>query len=158
VLGHPRPPRLLRQPERGHDVRVEDLPEGVEVEVDHRPVDRVDPDVAHEHVQAAEGVDRRAHRCRAVLGVAGVAGDGHRPAGATEGLDRLGQRLGLAGGHDDARAAVDQAAGDAQADAPAGTGHQGRAAVHRSHVRLLKGGVAGHGRGTPAPVRRPPVG
>jgi hypothetical protein len=56
---------------------VEDLAEAVQGEVDQRAVDGVDPDVADQHLQAAEGVDGGAHGLGPVLGVPRVAGDAH---------------------------------------------------------------------------------
>ena len=145
------------RPRRGDDVGVEDLAEGVEVEVDHRAVDRVDPDVADQHVQAAEGLDGRAHGLRAVLGVAGVAGHGDRHLRAAQRLDRLGQRLGLAGGDDHPGAPVDQALRDRQPDAPAAAGDQGGPSLHRAHACSSCSWTRLHGRRPGQPHRRAPA-
>ena len=83
-------------------------------------------------------VERPLDGLRAVVGVAGVAGDRDRVVRPAERGHRLRERFGLAGGEADPRPLGDQPFGDAEPDAPAGAGDDGRLACESLHVILRR--------------------
>src|SRR5450759_2701033 len=97
----------------------------VGAEVDQRAVDRVDAGVVHQQVDAAERLDGLLDGIGLMLDVVGLACDGDRVVGTAQRRYGLVQRPLLAGGDADLRAVCDQPLGDAEADAPARSGHHG---------------------------------
>src|SRR5450756_1808002 len=125
VLTHPGAVCLLHPGQGGEAVDLEDLAGNVEVEVDQRAVDRVDAGVVHQQVDAAERLDGLLDGIGLMLDVVGLACDGDRVVGTAQRRYGLVQRPLLAGGDADLRAVCDQPLGDAEADAPARSGHHG---------------------------------
>ena len=85
------------------------------VDLEHRPVGRVDAGVVDEVVEPAVPLGDVGEDLGAVVGVVGLARD--RRCARAELGDRRVERLLLAPGDDDGRALVDEALGDGEADA-----------------------------------------
>src|SRR5699024_12430451 len=97
---------------------------GVEDVVGERPVDGVDADIRHEHVEATELLRDRVEDLCSVRRILGLAGDAERGA-VGELRDRLGERFGVASCEDHGGALGVEPTGDAEPDASAGPGDQG---------------------------------
>ena len=123
----------------------------VEVEVDEPSVCRVDAGVVDEQVDGAEpSPPPRRSTSSWCAGVVGAAGDGHGDVGAAERLDGRVEGVLLARGDADPGALGDEALGDAEADAPAGPGDDGGAALEPAGVR------GSHARHPTSPSTSPP--
>src|SRR5699024_932028 len=110
--------------ERAEDIDVEDLPGGIEIEVDEGSVDGVDADIRHKHVEATELLRDRVEDLCSVRRIIGLAGDAE--CGAVGELrDRLGERFGVASREDHGGTLGVEPTGNAEPDASAGAGDQG---------------------------------
>ena len=137
MLAHPRAVCLLHPAERRDDVPVEDVSDDVGVHLDQRAEHGADRGVVHEHVEPAEGRDRRLDGGAPMLGVAGVAGDRHDLSRAAERRCDLVQALRMPRGQNEPMARSAEGGGDRPPDAAARARHQGHR--RRRHARFHSG-------------------
>src|SRR5699024_2436458 len=138
VLGHPGLMSFLHPRDRRQSVDLEDLASGVQLQVDHASVDRVDAGVVDKQVKTTESLDGLGDGRILMFGVIGPAGDGDGVRGSSKSIDRLLKRLGVARGDAHTRPLLHEPLGDGQADAAARAGDDGGpAAEPGSHTISL---------------------